>query len=612
MIETIGLGLGHGVCMKQQDENPIDMYRLRRQIRIACTDFSDDNNEEYVPRLHVQSSWEPENAPDEIEEAMNEFETTTKALFAEKKRAPNFYNMDKHKLRLLKNIKNSKQLVITASDKNLGPCIMEMDRYIALGLKHHLNNVTNYKELNKEEATLINETNYLWICERFIDNKKGNHDIGYNNITDMEKRFFLRSLCEINNKNKTNISRKDSLQLPYFYLLPKIHKAGAEKPTRPVVSGVSSIMEPLSIWVDYWLQKVAHLCPAYLVDSWHFLNETKRVHEATNHTLVTFDATAMYANINTEHAITCIGLWFELHKRELPKGFPVQLVLDSIERLMSYNVFTFGNRFFIQVNGTAMGTNAGCMYATIYYSYHEETVILHLPCIKFYRRLIDDAFIVFENSSTNLEQIETAMNNYGPADKRLEWKPEQNGQTVHFLDLWVTINEGGRLETSTFQKPVNLYLYRCPFSAQPESILYGLIYGTLHRYYWHNSRIEDFGKYTELFFHRLLDRAHKGFELAPLFIKAAQAVQNSCIPNPTPGPKSYSKLSDGLLFVHLPYHTQNPSRKHLSAPAHSLLRTSTEEQEDLFSRIILAFLRAANIGDLCKRNQLAASVNTKI
>ena len=54
--------------MKQQDENPIDMYRLRRQIRIACTDFSDDNNEEYVPRLHVQSSWEPENAPDEIED----------------------------------------------------------------------------------------------------------------------------------------------------------------------------------------------------------------------------------------------------------------------------------------------------------------------------------------------------------------------------------------------------------------------------------------------------------------------------------------------------------------------------------------------------------------
>ena len=161
------------------------------------------------------------------------------------------------------------------------------------------------------------------------------------------------------------------------------------------------------------------------------------------------------------------------------------------------------------------------------------------------------------------------------------------------------------------QKPVNLYLYWCPFSAQPESNLYGLIYGTLHQYYWHNSRIEDFGKYTELFFHRLLDRAHKGFELAPLFIKAAQAVQKSCIHNPSPGPKSYSKLNDKLLFVHLPYHTQNPSRKHLSALAHSLLRTFKEEQEDLISQIILVFLRATNIGDLCKRNQLAASVNTK-
>ena len=96
------------------------------------------------------------------------------------------------------------------------------------------------------------------------------------------------------------------------------------------------------------------------------------------------------------------------------------LVLDGIERLMNYNVFRFGNRFYIQRNGTAMGTNVGCMYATIYFSYHKETVILKLPFLTFYRRLIDDAFLIIENSSCNLECIKSAMNDYGPADKRLE------------------------------------------------------------------------------------------------------------------------------------------------------------------------------------------------
>ena len=73
---------------------------------------------------------------------------------------------------------------------------------------------------------------------------------------------------------------------------------------------------------------------------------------------------------------------------------PTTLILESIDRLMKYNVFTFGTRLFIQENGTAMGTNSACMYATIYYSYHEETQIMKHDSVKFYRRLIDDAFII--------------------------------------------------------------------------------------------------------------------------------------------------------------------------------------------------------------------------
>ena len=87
--------------------------------------------------------------------------------------------------------------------------------------------------------------------------------------------------------------------------------------------------------------------------------------------IVTSNAKAMYININTDHAIEIIRLWFELHTAKLQANFPTDLILDSIERLMKFNVFTFGSSFFIQTNGTAMGTNAAYMYATIYYSYHK-------------------------------------------------------------------------------------------------------------------------------------------------------------------------------------------------------------------------------------------------
>ena len=318
----------------------------------------------------------------------------------------------------------------------------------------------------------------------------------------------------------------------------------------------------------------------------------------------------MYANINNDHAIECIAKWFELHKNDIPEGFPVKLVLDGIERLMNYNVFRFGNRFYIQRNGTAMGTNVGCMYATIYFSYHEETVILKLPFLTFYRRLIDDAFLIIENSSCNLECIKSAMNDYGPADKRLEWKPEQHGPKVHFLDLWISIAPNKSLITSTYQKEVNMYLYRCPFSAQPPSTLFGLIYGTIHRYYWQNSNLNDFGRHVELFFNRLLDRAHTRNSLIPLFMKASEKLVNSRMPNPKPENRLLPKSNDGLLFVHLPYDPRNPPQRLLKQCTNRLLSRIQSFDKDIIRRIIIAFSRSPNLADISKRNQLEPSVDT--
>ena len=125
---------------------------------------------------------------------------------------------------------------------------------------------------------------------------------------------------------------------------------------------------------------------------------------------------------------------------------------------MKFNVFTFGSRFFIETNGTAMGTNAACMYATIYYSYLEETVLSKLPFVKFYRRLIDDAFTIIDNGIGNFEELQLAMDNFGPISKRLEWVATKPSRSVDFLDLTVSINNAGAIKTRTFKKAMNLYL----------------------------------------------------------------------------------------------------------------------------------------------------------
>ena len=396
--------------------------------------------------------------------------------------------------------------------------------------------------------------------------------------------------------------------MPYFYALPKVHKEPFQ--TRPVVSGVSSILDPLSKWTDVQLQRVVHLCPAYLKDSWQFLNDIKDLKDLKDCDAVISDATAMYTNINTDHAIHIIELWFELHDDDIPKDFPRKLVLLSIRRLMSHNAFTFGSSFYIQENGTAMGTSCACMYATIYYSYHEETRIMKLPNVRFYRRLIDDAFILYKKSGS-MQDLREQMNDFGPPDKRLNWVTEDPKQSVDYLDLTISITTTGTITTSTYQKKRNSYLYRPPTSAQPASILYSLIFGTLHRYWWQNTYKEDFTKYCTLFYHRLLARGHTTISLRPLFMKASKAVESSTLPNPRPGTVKCPEINRNLLFIHLPFSPQHPPTRDIRELVNTF-STNLKTAGCNIERIILAFSKGPNIGDLCKKHKLEPEIITGI
>ena len=137
--------------------------------------------------------------------------------------------------------------------------------------------------------------------------------------------------------------------------------------------------------------------------------------------------------------------------------FLLQLLLKGIERLMKNNFFSFGNQYFLQLNRTTMGTNVACMYTTIYYSYYEETTLTKLPYIKFFRQLIDNAFIVFNPKTATFPKLEKVMNAFGP--NTLKWKTEKPTKTVSFLDLTITLDKNGTLTTKTYQKEDNLYLY---------------------------------------------------------------------------------------------------------------------------------------------------------
>ena len=103
----------------------------------------------------------------------------------------------------------------------------------------------------------------------------------------------------------------------------------------------------------------------------------------------------MYTNIDTEHGLATIENWLNLHRTEIRarhSDFPFDLLKELLRIVMTNNVFQFDDCWYHQTNGTAMGTSVACIYATIYFSYHEETKLLptHQSSLLYYRRFIDD------------------------------------------------------------------------------------------------------------------------------------------------------------------------------------------------------------------------------
>ena len=192
------------------------------------------------------------------------------------------------------------------------------------------------------------------------------------------------------------------------------------------------------------------------------------------------------------------------HHSELPSAFPSQKILEDLDIIMCNNVFAFGSRLFKQCNGTAMGTPCTCTYATIYYSYHEATLLLQPSSqLLFYRHLIDDAFIIQRNITSGYERFMQRMNSFGDDRLRLEWELPGPTRNVDFLDLNIQLNPNGSITPSTYQKPMNIYLFCPPTSTQLPINLYGLIYGTLHWLFWQNLEFTTFKAFTLKFFKRL-------------------------------------------------------------------------------------------------------------
>jgi len=198
---------------------------------------------------------------------------------------------------------------------------------------------------------------------------------------------------------------------------------------------------------------------SYIKNSMSVIQDRKQLQIPDNALLFSPDAVSMYTNIDTQQAILSMRSFIHDNTKNIPNDFHTTLFLQLLEIIMTNNVFSFDDTFWLQLSGTAMGTPAACSYATITYRQHENSQILPKfgQRLLYYKSYTDDIFGVWIPSETDdntvWEQFKTELNNWAG----LHWKIEDRSNKTVFLDLNIQLIK--TKITSTFQKDLNLYLY---------------------------------------------------------------------------------------------------------------------------------------------------------
>ena len=197
------------------------------------------------------------------------------------------------------------------------------------------------------------------------------------------------------------------------------------------------------------------ILPSYIRDSKHFLQLLESLPPLPeNAILVTADVTSLYTNIQHEEGIESVLHYLKLHANTLLPGAPSPHTIGILlETILKNNNLSFMDKHFLQIVGTAMGTKAAPPYANLFMGRHEETLCeAFIWAISFWKRFIDDIFLIFLGTTEQLQSMKDFMNNLHPT---IKFTFEHSTQEISFLDMKIHIGTDSRLSATLYRKPTD-------------------------------------------------------------------------------------------------------------------------------------------------------------
>ena len=469
-----------------------DFKQFERRVRLREY-FGDDDDtqtyiEDYVSSQQPKSTWTP---PEGRNAYIENFTKTARAhldsFLSDNRHHDTPRNLAASQYKAIRSLRTNTEIVVRPADK--GGCV-----------------------------TLLNTQDYISEAETQLNDSRF-----YRLITDIPTFSSLsRNLFDTLSDDILPTVQKLIPRNPkvgYFYTLPKIHKLpklienslnsstlpshtsdlGSKEifrlaktlnlipPGRPIISGVGTFSEGLSGYVDSLLNPLLFNIPSFIQDTTHFLRVLNNIGTLPANTLlVTMDVTSLYTNIPHEEGILASREFMLRHSFN-------QTLADDVSNIIKFvltnNFFTFNDKNYLQIKGTAMGTKMAPCYANIFMEKLESEMLnsFILKPIHYYR-YIDDIFFIWPHGLESLESFKLHANSFHHS---IKFTFEVSDSRISFLDVLVKLRSNS-LSTSVYYKPTDNHQFLHFDSAHPLSLKKSIVYSQCLRIKRICSDKEDF------------------------------------------------------------------------------------------------------------------------
>lgn len=394
--------------------------------------------------------------------------------------------------------------------------------------------------------------------------------IDLNNIMDVINQL-VSTHRECLHEDERKFLTKFESRYSKFYILPKIHKSQVIKTlcennsseyvdigscpsdlvSRPIVSNIESPTSHLSHLIDRLLNPFVDTINGYIRDTFDFLQKMPWT-VSRNSKFVNLDVTSLYTVIPKDYGLNAIQYWLNKYPTKLDSRFSPQFILDSLNIILTYNIFKFKHCTYQQISGTAMGTKVAPKYAHLVMAFLElcvkSTCLKHFGSVitekifYHYWRFLDDIIIISDLNDEEINQLIAIFNNEHCS---FVFTYKISTENTHFLDVQINLN-GNQISTDIYHKPTDSLQYLHFYSHHPRHIKRNIPYCLAFR-------INRIVSSNDIKIERLNELKGNLLELKYPINLINDAI-SKCFQDYNPKPKQNVSTS---LFFSMPYNHQN-------------------------------------------------------